>query len=337
MSIPPSDQLSALLQAAEKRPLSEAEQAMLQKLLKNDDNRLAASADRHLQENYIATGAERQWTAAELSQIANQVGQQTSHRTRRRRVVRGTQQLAWAAVALIAIIGFLALWSQINLPSIEPAAPITFTVTPTATATATVMPTMTPSPTPEPTPTLVDGYRYADLLTAPAQSFDPLSGEIYIQTVAEIAEQWSHDLYLPSQLPENWSFAGADINQEDEVLELAFVEDESVLWILSQATEAERPLNPPLPVTHQPLIRVDKINDYEDKAITVGELPAHAYQYEFEYKEGVVTEWEVYNTVTWQIDGQLFTLTHISQRLESSTLTAPTANNLTLQLQGIND
>jgi hypothetical protein len=319
-----SDQLNALLRLAEKRPLSETEEAMLRNLLADEDNRIAASADQHLRTNYVATGQERQWQPQELAQIAGQVEQQAKRRARRQRVQHGTRRIAWAVAVFIGVFGLLVLWSQFSRPAIEPAAPLT--LTPTATS------TMTPSPTPEPTPTLVAGYRYADLSIAPAHSFDILSGDTYSQTITEIAEAWHDNLYLPNQIPENWSFAGATIHDEDEVLELAFVADESVLWILSQAASEERPLTAPLPVTYQPLIRVDETLYHEDRAITVGELPAHAYQYEYVYREGNAVAWEIYNTVTWQIDEQLFTLTHVSQRLEPSSQTALKAHNLALQL-----
>lgn len=315
--------LTELLEVAEKRPLTETEKSMLQNLLANQDNRLSATAEQHLRKNYIATGQDTQWSPQELSQIATNIHQQTKHHSRWQQRQYHLTHLAWVTAIVFGICGFLFLRFFATLPPTEPAAPLP----PTATA--------TPSPTPLPTPTLPADYMYIDLVTASPQQPEVFQTEAYSLTITEASNQWANQFYIPQQLPDNWVFVGATLNKEQEIIELAFMQTyfgTETIWVLSQAPAITSTLTPPLPVTYQPLPRIDNTFDYEDQASLVADQPAHAYQYEYTYEaENTTTTWTVYNTVTWQQNGQLFTLTHISKRLEQSTKTAKIAGYLWLQ------
>ena len=314
MSQSSSDRLIELLQLAEKRPLTETEQAMLQKLLANEDNRLAASAQQHLQSHYVATGQARQWSAAELEQIAKDIDRQTMKQTRRQQIHKGMRQMVWATIAILVIIGGFTWWALANPSAIEPVAEIQATATPTV----------------APTPTLAAGYIYADLSLPTPVTEDPLVHAVYSQTIAEAVQEWSDNLYLPQQLPEEWTVAGATIDEENNVFEIAFVHSRfgrEIIWILSQSPIGDRTLHPPLPVSYQPLPQIDKTNEYENAPTAVGELPAHAYQYEFVYEGSNQTEWIVLNTVSWQVEAQLLTLTQLSDNLQQTGNIAEVAQN----------
>jgi hypothetical protein len=315
-----SPKLDELLRLAEQRPLTQAEQAMLRELLSHEDGRLAASAHEQLRIHYTPTGQNRQRSPDELSHIAAQIDQQVARRARRHRLQTGLKQVVWAGTAVILLILFLLTWPFFTPPPIEPAVQ----TSPTATS--------TPTPTPLPTPTLRPNYTYVDLLNTAVNTSPLFLDDLYTSTVTQVHAQWQDDLYLPTQMSQSWRFIGATIHQDAPVFELAFAQTGTGLaWILSQAPIQGRALTPPLPVSYQPLPRIDQTNVYDDQEITVGNLPAYAYQYEPVYREGNLVDWVVYNTVTWQMEGQLFTLTLPAEQRISTAVIATTAHNLQLQ------
>ncbi len=332
-----AERLNELLQVAEKRPLTPTEQAILQELLSQRNARQAASAHQHLQSHYVPAGQSRAWSPDELAQISATIRQTTARKTRHKRLQKNVTQLAWAAALIALLLGGIVIAPLFFEPTIEPAA----VQLPVATATATTTPTPTPTPTlpptatPQPTPTLPPNYVYATLLTDNAQRFGVYPEGLYQQTIAEINTQWGNDLYLPLQLIQSWTFAGALMDETNNVFEIAFVQEignDRSTWILSQSPASGRNVTPPLPVIYQPLPRIDETNIYDDKTINVGELSGYAYQYEYVYREGDVLTWVVYNTVTWQQDEQLFTLTLATDDLYPTTLIASVAENLRLEL-----
>lgn len=315
-----SPELDRLLRLAEQRPLTQAEQAMLRELLNHEDGRLAASAHEQLRLHYAPTGQNRQWSPDELSHIAAQIDQQVARRARHHRLQSGFKQVVWVGTAVVLLILFLFSWPLFSPRRIEPAAQ----TSPTATS--------TPTPTPLATPTLRPNYMYVDLLNTAVDSSSLFLDNLYTSTVAGAQAQWRDALYLPTQMSESWRFIGATIHQDGPVFEVAFAQTGSSLaWVLSQTPVQGRALTPPLPVSYQPLPRIDQTNVYDDQEISVGSLPAYAYQYEFVYREGNVVDWVVYNSVTWQMEGQLFTLTLPAEQLFSTAVIATVADNLQLQ------
>ena len=110
-------------------------------------------------------------------------------------------------------------------------------------------------------------------------------------------------------------------------------------FILAQSSAENRDITPPLPVIYQPLPRVDVTTVYDDEATTVGEFPAHAYQYENVLRDETNptskdAAWVVYNTITWQQEEQLFTLYWIDESLVPSRTLATLANNFQLMHVG---
>jgi hypothetical protein len=317
------EQLQELLRVAEKRPLTEAEQAMLRELLAQEEGQLAASAHQHLQTHYVADGQERRWSAQEMREVTAIINQKASQRVHYQRRQNRVRQIAWVTAAVAILIGFLLLESLFSQPVIEPA------IQPSPTATTT------PTATPEPTPTLRPGYVYTNLMTAVVQNTDVYTRDLYSLTVPEAAAQWDSDLYLPSQMPDTWTFVGAAVDEANGVLELAFVQTAvtgDTGWVLSQAPTVGRDIATPLPVSYQPLPRIDDTNVYEDRETAVGPFTVHAYQYEYVYHENGQTTWTVYNTVTWQQVAQLLTLTMIDDNLRGTIPIAAAADGLQMRL-----
>ncbi|MEM7114870.1 MAG: hypothetical protein AAF614_20710 [Chloroflexota bacterium] len=313
-------QLQELIQTAENRPLTEAEQGMLTQLLAEENGRLAARGQQHLQRHYQPVGQERRWSATQLTHIAANIENKRAGnavRTRRKTQVR---QFALAMSLILLLVGVFGLRPFINQLATEPAIQIPISI---------------PSPTPLPTPTLRPNFRYANLFDEPIQINSLLPQDIYTKRVSEVAAQWDGDLYLPTQLPTSWQWIGARLTPDTHpLLELAFVQDSigsDTIWIISQAPANGRALTPPLPVTYLPLPRTDETLTYDDKAIEVGNQQGWALQYEYVYREQGQTEWVVYNSVTWQQGEQLITLTLVDDNLNASSLIAALADQVYIQ------
>lgn len=328
MSAFSSEQLAALLRAAESRPLTEAEQAMLEKLLATDDGKLVASVHQHLQEYYVASGQDAQWSAEALRAISAEINTALPRQKRRNRITNIAQQFGYAAIAIAAVVGFIFSWPFIDQNGVEPVAQPTVVLTPT----------LSPTPTPQPTATLNRNYVYVSLLDVAVTTTNFLEDTEYTQPLDRVLERWDGELYLPQQMQATMSFSGARLNESAGVLELAFVlagPSGDMSFILAQRSAENHDLTPPLPVIYQPLARVDVTNIYDDEAIMVGEFPAYAYQYENVLRdEASMTNknaaWVVYNTITWQQEGQLFTLNWIHDSLVPSSTLATMADNFQL-------
>ncbi len=322
-----SERLDALLRAAESRALTEAERAMLKELLATDEGQLVVSVHQHLREHYVPSGRDAYWSAEELQAISAEISTALPQQRQRRRFTTITQQIGFAALAIAVIVGFILSWPLLNQNAVEPVA----------------QPTPTATTTPQPTATLLRNYLYASLLDEEVTTTTFFEDEQYTQSLESVLAQWDGNLYLPQQMMTTMSFKGARLNEAEDVLELAFVlngASDDTWLILAQSSAENRELTPPLPVDYQPLPRIDETLVYDDEAIQVGELPAYAYQFEAVYSDETVAntsgkEWVVYNTVTWQYEGQLFTLYWIHTTLVPSRTTATIANNF--QLSRVDD
>ncbi len=310
-----SQQLADLLTLAETRPLTEAEHIMLRNLLNDENNRLVASAHHHLQSHYQIE-PEKTLSADELNSIITSIDQSLSKKVGQKAKRRNLQTFAWAtAVILIGLFFVLIRPLQSPVP-LEPV----------------IVPTNTP--TPMPTPTLRPNYVYSDLINTPIQNVAEYSAS-YPLSVSEAMSLWEQDLYLPVQTLDNWEFIGAAVNQEVETFEIAFIQrsrGSEFFWVLTQSPSNGRSIESPLPVSYQPLSQIDVTNIYADESIRVGQIEAHAQQYELVHQIDGRAEWIVYNTVTWQIDQQLFTLSMPSDALGSMYLIATLADLLQLQI-----
>ncbi|MEM7333377.1 MAG: hypothetical protein AAF490_14900 [Chloroflexota bacterium] len=309
-----SKRLLELLTLADNRPLTQDEQAMLRDLLNDEENRLAASALQHLQTHYQIDDI-KTWSADELNHIAKNIGTRVANQSQRR-IRQGNLQLFAGAVAGLLIALALILTRPFQAPTpIEPA------IVPTNTA------------VPLPTPTLRPNYIYADLLTAPTLDIAEYAA-VYPLTVSEAMQLWNHGLYLPIQTLENWELIGATVNSEDDIFEIAFVQQDrgfEFVWILSQAPLNGRSPQIPLLPTYQPLPQIDSTNIYADEPIASGEFEAYAQQIEYVDNVNGRQRWIVYNTVTWQQDEQLFTLSMPSDNLGSMSLVATLADLLQMR------
>lgn len=304
------NQITQLLDLAQIRPLSDAEQNTLNELLDEENGRLIAAAHRHLSTHYQATGNQKILRPSELKQISAKIEQQVAQRSN----ISQFKYLFWQTTKLATLMaGILAvLWfvSPTTQTPVEPIVPTT------------------------PRPTLPANHVYVDLLHK--QPIDTFGGDAYRQTISEALTEWNSPLLIPQHTVETWQFAGAQVNQTEQIFEMAFSQktlSQETVWILSQTPANESLATAPVAVTYQPLPRIDQTNFLASEEVSVGNSPAYIYKEEYVYRnENNLTEWVVYNSVTWQQDGQRLTLTLIGRSIMPSSILQPLAENLALRL-----
>ena len=105
MNASKAKQLQMLIQTAENRSLTEAEQGMLTQLLAEENGRLAARGQQHLQHHYQPTGQEQRWSASELTGIAAKIEQKRADKAIHKRRKTQVRQFAWAMVLILLLLG----------------------------------------------------------------------------------------------------------------------------------------------------------------------------------------------------------------------------------------